>query len=228
MNTPLLTAPRAVVFDWDNTLVDSWLCIQESYNRTFRHFGMPEWSLDEVHANVAKSLRDSFPLLFGEQRWEEAREVFYASFEAIHLSHLQPLPGAEALLRGLHARGVVLAVVSNKVGNYLRTEVEALGWGPLFHNLVGATDAEADKPAAAPVHLALAGSGICPGRDVWFLGDALIDMHCAHNSGCQPILIRPRPPRPGEFSSHPPVWHSPCCEAVLGLVSELSIPISPI
>ena len=46
MSGPPLTRPRAVIFDWDNTLVDSWVCIRESYNMTFRHFGMPEWSLD--------------------------------------------------------------------------------------------------------------------------------------------------------------------------------------
>ena len=61
--------PRAILFDWDNTLIDSWICIQESYNRTFRHFAMAEWSMEDTRANVAKSLRDSFPSLFGD-RWE--------------------------------------------------------------------------------------------------------------------------------------------------------------
>lgn len=166
----VLARPRAVIFDWDNTLVNSWLCIQESFNRTFRHFGMPDWSLDDTRANVARSLRDSFPAMFGA-RWEEAREVFYRSFEDIHLSHLRPLPGAGAMLAELEAAGIYLAVVSNKVGDYLRTEAAALGWSGHFGRLVGATDAEADKPHPAPVRLALAPSGLAPGADVWFVGD---------------------------------------------------------
>lgn len=222
-----MNSPVALVFDWDNTLVDSWVCIQEAYNRTFRHFGLPEWSLEETQINVAKSLRDSFPVLFGE-RWLEAKDVFYRSFEEIHLSHLRPLPGADDMLRELAGRGLFLAVVSNKRGAFLRKEAEVLGWSALFGALVGATDAEADKPARAPVTMALAGSGVVPGPQVWFVGDAAIDMECAVNSGCVPVLMRPHPARPGEFDTHPPVYTLENCRSLVTLVNELSVPISPI
>jgi len=46
-----------------------------------------------------------------------------------------------------------------------------------------------DKPDAAPVRLALEQSGIDPGETVWFVGDTGIDMECAHNSGCVPVLL---------------------------------------
>lgn len=222
-----MTAPIALVFDWDNTLVDSWVCIQDAYNCTFRHFGLPEWSLEETQANVAKSLRDSFPQMFGE-RWLEAKEVFSRSFEAIHLSHLRPLPGAEDMLRALSARGLFLAVVSNKRGTFLRREAEALGWTAMFGALVGATDALADKPAREPVLMALANSGVEPGPGVLFVGDTEIDMQCAINSGCIPVLMRPHPARPGEFDTHPPVYTLGNCQSLVTLVNELSVPISPI
>ncbi len=222
-----MTTPVALVFDWDNTLVDSWVCIQESYNRTFRHFGLPEWSMAETRINVAKSLRDSFPTLFGEH-WQEAKDVFYQSFEAIHLSHLRPLPGADSMLREFSARGLFLAVVSNKRGAFLRKEAEILGWSGLFGALVGATDAAADKPDVAPVIMALQSSGFAPGANVWFVGDAAIDMHCALNSGCVPVLMRSDPPRPGEFDTHPPVYTLDNCRSLVTLVNELSVPISPI
>lgn len=222
-----MSAPAALVFDWDNTLVDSWVCIQEAYNMTFRHFGMAEWSMEETQANVAKSLRDSFPEMFGE-RWHEARDVFTRSFEDIHLSHLRPLPGAEDMLRALRGRGLFLAVVSNKRGAFLRKEAEALGWAALFGALVGANDATADKPAREPVLLALTGSGIAPGPKVWFVGDTAIDMHCAVNAGCVPVLMRPHPARPGEFDTHPPVYTLENCQSLVTLVHELSVPISPI
>ena len=224
--TNLTTRPKAILFDWDNTLVDSWLCIQESYNRTFRHFAMREWDMTETRANVAKSLRDSFPTMFGE-RWEEAREVFYQSFEAIHLSHLRPLPGAAEMLAALVAAGIPLGVVSNKVGSYLRMEAEILGWTGHFGRLIGATDAEADKPDPAPVVLALAACGLEPGPDVWFVGDSPIDMRCGVNSGCTPLLLRPEPPQPGEFTDCQPLCHLVGCAELAGLVHELAVPISP-
>ena len=47
----------------------------------------------------------------------------------------------------------------------------------------------ADKPACDPVHLALEGSGVVAGEEVWFVGDTSVDMECAINSGCVPVLL---------------------------------------
>jgi phosphoglycolate phosphatase len=62
--------------------------------------------------------------------------------------------------------------------------------------------------------LALAGSGIAPGRAVWFAGDADIDMECAANSGCIPVLIREEAPKNEEFPNFPPEWHFGACLAL--------------
>lgn len=221
--TRALSSPRAVIFDWDNTLVDSWGVILAAYNRTFRHFGMAEWSMEQAQSKVAKSMRDSFPGMFGD-RWPEARDVFYQSYEDLHLIHLRALDGAEALLHALFDAGIYLAVVSNKNGGFLRTESDALGWTPLFGELIGANDAPKDKPDPAPVHMAMAKAGFGPGPDVWFVGDAGVDLQCAVNSGCQPVLLRPHPPQNGEFLSHPPVQYQPNCISFLALVRELTIP----
>lgn len=227
MSRPVLPRPRAVVFDWDNTLVDSWLCIQECYNRTFLHFGMRQWDMDETRANVARSLRDSFPSMFGN-RWEEAREVFYRSFAEVHLSYLKPLPGAAEMLTALAEAGIYLSVVSNKVGDALRTEADALGWTPLFGRLIGATDAEADKPHPAPVRLALEPANMVPGDHVWFVGDSGVDVQCAVNSGCTPILLRPETPQPGEFDDDLKLYHISDCKGLASLVREVAVPISPV
>ena len=112
--------PKAIIFDWDNTLVDSWLIIQDALNATFREFDVEEWTLEETKARVAKSLRDSFPELFGD-RWEEAKDVFYGHFKAIHLDRLTPLPGAADMLAELVEEGIYLGVVSNKTGTLLLT-----------------------------------------------------------------------------------------------------------
>lgn len=219
------TKPRAVIFDWDNTLVDSWNCILAAMNATLRAMGLAEWTMAEARDRVALSMRDSFPQLFGE-RWEEARDIFYSTFRAIHLDHLKPLPGATRMLAELAEQNIYLAVVSNKNGAFLRKEAQTLGWTGFFGRLVGATDAEQDKPSAAPVRLALADSGIEPGAHVWFCGDAAVDIECAHNSGCTPILIRPDAPRDGEFPGPMPSRHLAGCGEFAALVRELSVPIS--
>lgn len=217
---PALTPPRAMLLDWDNTLIDSWGAICDAQNHTLSYFGLKPWTLEEVRARVRGSMRDTFPAMFGE-RWREAGEVFYARFTEHHLETLRPLPGAEEMLRSLHDRGVYLGVVSNKKGDYLRAEAARLGWEAYFGGIVGAFDAANDKPSADPVLLALAGSGIAPGGCVWFAGDTDIDLECAGNAGCLPVLVRDAPPEPGEFARHPPALHVADCIALLNVVRNL-------
>src|SRR5262245_38690545 len=90
--TPDLSRPRAILFDWDNTLVDSWATIHEALNVVMAAMDKPLWSLQETKLRVRLSLRESFPIHFGD-RWEEARRVYLNAFRAIHIERLQPLPG---------------------------------------------------------------------------------------------------------------------------------------
>ena len=209
--------PRAILFDWDNTLVDTWAIIHRALNVTLEAMGKPAWTIDETKARVRASARDSFPTLFGE-RAEAAAELFYRTFESEHLQALRELHGASALLERLSSADFVLAVVSNKKGHLLRREAEHLGWAEHFHRLVGATDAARDKPAVEPVELALAGSDIAPGEAVWFVGDTDIDMLCAANAGCVPVLLRAEAPKKGEFGALSPRYHVKSCSALAELL----------
>jgi phosphoglycolate phosphatase len=194
--------PRAILFDWDNTLVDSWGTIHEALNFLMRAMDKPEWTMAETRARVRLSLRESFPLHFGE-RWEEARDIYLGRFRAIHLNRLSALPGREKLLRALAGWQVFLGIVSNKTGELLRREVAQLGWSGFFGSVVGAGDAPADKPACDPVDLALAPSGVAAGAEVWFVGDTAVDMECAQNSGCVAVLLGNAEP-PEEFARFAP------------------------
>ena len=212
-------APRALIFDWDNTLVDTWPVITACYNATFTHFGMPLWDEAETRRRAHRSLRDIFPELFGDC-WQEARTVFYRTFDAVHLQRLCPRDGAEAMLAALAARGLYLAIVSNKTGSALRKEVAHLGWDRFFGRVVGATDAARDKPAGDPVAMALAPAQLAAGADVWFVGDTSVDLECAHNTGCLPVLMRDAAPEAHEFVTCPPRLHVRNCHALPGLIWE--------
>ena len=129
----------------------------------------------------------SFPVLFGDD-WQAARDIFYAGFERSHLDMLKVLDGAESLLESIGP--ISTGLVSNKSGRHLRLEAAHLGWSPRFHAMVGATDAERDKPDPAPVHLALHGTGIAAGPDVWFIGDSGTDLLTARAAGCTAVIVR--------------------------------------
>jgi len=221
-----LVLPRAILFDWDNTLADNWAAIHTAMNETLVAMGQQPWTLAQSRERIKGSLRDSFPLMFGD-RWRDAARIYRDTFEREHLLHLREMPHAGDMLTGLRRSGLYLAVVSNKMGRYLRIEADHLGWTGHFGRLVGAQDTELDKPAVAPVDLALAGSGIARGPEVWFVGDTDIDMTCAVNARCTPVLLRAAPPGRDEFVAGRPAGHVKSCSELTDVIAQLRVLQSP-
>ena len=212
--------PRAILFDWDNTLVDTWETIHEALLGTLERMGHAPWTIAETKSRVARSLKHSFPDLFGA-RWQEARQIYLDNYAAIHLERLAALPGAAAMLGTLHGAGYYLAVVSNKTGASLRTEAAHIGWDGYFRRLVGAGDAPADKPDPAAFVAALDGSGIGAGRHVWYVGDTALDMQSAHHAGLTGVLLGEPHSPPAELAKFPPDMRFPDCGSFVRHLSAM-------
>jgi len=201
-----LRPPAAILFDWDNTLVDSIPSIGRAFNITLTAMGQEPWPQNVMHRRIGRSLREVFPDIFGA-KWQEARKIFYAAFARSHLEELKTLPGALAVLEDATSLGLPLGIVSNKVHQYLEREVEHLGWSHYFYRVVGAGAANRDKPATEPIFLVLDGSGVKAGPNVWFVGDNPLDMECGSAAGCQTILINKSPPDSELFGRFMPNLH---------------------
>ena len=178
--------PTVLLYDWDNTLVDGWAGITAALNAAFAAFDRPLWSVQDTRERVRVALRESFPLMFGDQ-WERARDLFYATLKEQHLQHVRPMLGAADMLAA--GSSWPQGVVSNKTGPYLRAEVVHLGWSGHFGPVIGAGDASADKPDPAPIHLALSQLGHTASELVWYLGDTALDMQAARAAGVTAVLI---------------------------------------
>ncbi|WP_428488382.1 HAD family hydrolase [Rhodopila sp.] len=180
------TRPSVLLYDWDNTLVDGWAGIAAALNAVFAEFGHPLWTVDDTRHRLRVSLRESFPVMFGD-RWEHARDLFYGVLTQEHLQHVSPMPGAEAVLTA--GAAWPQGVVSNKAGPFLRREVTHLGWDRFFACVIGAGDAAADKPDPAPIHLALRQMARVADRSVWYMGDTALDMRTARAAGVTAVMV---------------------------------------
>ncbi len=184
-----LPKPKAIIFDWDNTLVDTWPLIQNAIDETMVAMGLQPWGLEKVRDNVHKSMRESFPEIFGSD-WQKAGEIYKNAYRSTHLEKIQLLPNALQLINQLKKSKILQFVVSNKIGVTLRKEVLKLGVEKEFFSLVGAGDASFDKPSKDPIDLALMGSGLNPQKDeIWLVGDTIADVECAYNSSCRAIVF---------------------------------------
>jgi len=184
-----LKKPKAVIFDWDNTLVDTWPLIHRAINNTMTAMDKEEWSLKKVKDTVHKSMRESFPGIFGDN-WQKAGEIYKNSYRSIHLDELTLLPSALALINKLEEKNILQIIVSNKIGVTLRKETKKLNISEKFFSIIGSTDSSHDKPHRSSFDLALSASNINPEQDhIWFIGDTVADVECAYNTNCQPIIF---------------------------------------
>ncbi len=188
--------PKAILFDWDNTLMDTTPVLYKAFCVMRRHYNLPEYSMEEYQAKTGLSLRETFPDLFGD-RWEEAKKVYLDAYQENHLAMLTPFDKAKELVEFCYQKIGKVGVVSNKTGFILQEEIDYLGWQDYFFAVVGAGDAPKDKPAPEPVFKALETTNIvCQNGKlsdpVWFVGDGDADMQCANAAGCLPVRVADR------------------------------------
>ncbi|MDI9313342.1 MAG: HAD hydrolase-like protein [Hydrotalea sp.] len=190
-----ISRPKLIIFDWDNTLVDSWDIIHDSMMATFDRLRIKrQWeSKAETQLNGQHSLRDSFPKIFGCQ-FMKARDVYYEEYISRHLRELKPLTGAAETLAALHDQQITMAVVSNKNHPVLLAEVAHVGWGKFFSAVVGAGHAVRDKPDPAPFAAVMekiyGAEKNWPARNqIWYVGDMNVDVTFARAIGVVSIMI---------------------------------------
>ena len=180
--------PKAILFDWDNTLVNNWEPIFIAYKETLKKLGLKKKSRSEIIKNAKYSLRETFPRVFKDD-WKKAKKIFYVVFKKIHLQKIKPIPKVEKILKIIKEKKITCGVISNKDGNVLRKEINKLGWKKYFKILVGANEAKKDKPSKYPLLLALNKISLKPNRNIWYVGDNDIDVEFAKKNKCSSIFI---------------------------------------
>ena len=180
--------PKAILFDWDNTLVNNWEPIFFAYKKTLEALGLKKQSKEETLKNAKYSLRETFPRIF-KNDWKKAKKVFYSEFKKIHLKKIKPIPNALKILKKIKEKKIKCGVISNKDGNLLRKEINKLEWKKYFKVIVGANEAKKDKPSKYPLVLALNKFSLKSNKNIWYVGDNDIDIEFAKKNNCLSIFI---------------------------------------
>jgi phosphoglycolate phosphatase len=179
--------PKAFIFDWDNTLVDSWSLIFDAVNFTMESMNLPKLSNQIIRQNSKFSTRVIFPKIFGD-KWELAYKIFYDFVDKNHINNLKLFDDAIYIIDFLHRNNLPIAVVSNKKSEILNKEIIHLSLQNKISCIVGSGDTPFDKPDPKPALFAceIMQSNPC---DVFFVGDASTDWECAINIGATPVAF---------------------------------------
>ena len=177
-------AVRAVVFDWDGTLLDSYHADATAYQEMFRTLGI-EWGIAELEKHYSPNWHRVYRAAgIPRRRWEEADRLWRGAYE-----HLRPalMPGARRVLQHL-ARRYVLGLVTSGNGARVRGQLHKFGFAKMFRATVFAEDARHKKPHPGALKLALARLRLQPNECV-YVGDSPEDMEMARRAGVRAIAV---------------------------------------
>lgn len=180
---------RAVLFDLDGTLVDSYAALAEAVNFARRSHGLPELSEQEIRAYVGDGLDRLLQRAFGGEAIPDGvRDAFESRYDEICCSESRVLDDVERTLDTLTHMGVAMAVCTNKPTSFSKKILDFLQLSPHFRAIVGPDVTGARKPDRQHVLRTLEEAG-CSTEGTLFVGDMPIDVAAARASGIDVAVV---------------------------------------
>ena len=191
---------KLVIFDLDGTLLDTIADLAESANHALKQLGFPTRDVEMIRTFVGNGVNKLlFRALPDEEKTEEnmmrMRTHFVPYYDAHNADLSAPYPGIVALLEELQAKGLRMAVASNK---YQEATVKLVKhYFPMidFVEVLGQREGINVKPDPTIVFDILQKAGVSK-EETLYVGDSGVDMQTAINAGVDAIGVtwgfRPR------------------------------------
>jgi phosphoglycolate phosphatase len=179
---------KAIIFDLDGTLVDSYPGIHQSLNEMLRALELPEVDLETVKRRVGRGIfnlmQESVPL----DLVPRALELFRSSYDQTHLSGTSLLPGVKQTLEELKKRQIRMAIASNKPAEFTRNILKYLKIDSFFAAVAGPEGEIRPKPHPSMLVFLMKSMRVHP-QETLYVGDMTLDSEAARNAGTSLALI---------------------------------------
>ena len=185
---------KAVVFDMDGTLLDTLADLGDAMNRALAQRGFPVHPLDAFRYHVGSGAGQLVARALPAQvRDDEALRAlclqdFLREYEAGWKVKTGLYDGVPELLDALAARGIPMAVLTNKPQDFAELCMREFLARWDFSLIVGQTPGVPVKPDPAGPRRVILHLGVQPG-EILYLGDTDVDMLTAVNAGMFPVGV---------------------------------------
>ncbi|SIO60805.1 haloacid dehalogenase superfamily, subfamily IA, variant 3 with third motif having DD or ED [Singulisphaera sp. GP187] len=184
-------APLLAIFDHDGVLVDSYDFHQDAWLELGRRTGLGI-TRELIHETFGMTNPSIFRRLLGEtlvaedvRSYSDLKELCYRDLAR---ERIDLIDGVPALLDGLTAAGVVLAIGSSAPRANLDLTVESCGLANRFAAIAALEDIDRGKPDPQVFLVAAERAGIAPARAVVF-EDATVGIQAAKAAGMYAVGI---------------------------------------
>jgi phosphoglycolate phosphatase len=191
-------AVRAVLIDLDGTLLDTIPDLAEAANRTLAEIGRAPLPVDTVRTYVGRGI----PVLVKRcltghlddnvepdaAELARALPIFKRHYAAVNGEQTTVYPHVVEGLEAMRDKGLDLACITNKAGDFTLPLLARTGLAPYFRVVVSGDTTQEKKPHPAPLLYACAQFGISPDEAV-MIGDSTNDALAGRNAGCQVLCV---------------------------------------
>ena len=187
----LIMKYKAIIFDADGTLINSIGDLTASGNRLLAEYGRPPHTVEEVCYLVGNGSRIYVERIlpdFDSRQIDKALRRYKEIYEQHKYDTTAPYRHIPEMLAGLQARGVKMAVFTNKHDEAAKEIISRFFPADTFITVVGDRPGVELKPSPKTALKIAAEIGVRPAECV-FMGDTWMDMETAVNGGMLPVGV---------------------------------------
>lgn len=181
---------KGVVFDLDNTLVDSVETIRQAADATLRSKGFRGVDLETLVSVMGLTIFDLFRRVEPAIEEKRMKELFldYKENYMKFIGSTKLLPKAKETLEALSAKNLKMAVVTTKSRYNAVKVLESFGLAHYFGAVVGFEDTDEHKPSPDPIIKAAGALGLELGS-LAVVGDTDADVAAGKAAGAVTIAV---------------------------------------
>ena len=181
---------KAIIWDLDGTLLDSYDVIVESICLTFAEFGIP-YSRDEVHRTAIQA---SIKRLFADigSEYGVDASLLHSRYSEISGSKYQLIKAekqAYEALQSLTEKGIEHYVFTHR-GKTTIPVLDHLHMTAHFRQIITSQNGFQRKPNPEGLNYLIEANNL-DRKHTYYVGDRKLDMECARNAGIPGILYMP-------------------------------------
>ena len=213
---------KLVIFDLDGTLLDTIADLAESANYALKQLGYPTHDVETIRTFVGNGINKLLErALPSHEQTEEnvirMRSHFVPYYDVHNADLSNPYPGIVSLLEDLQAKGIQIAVASNKYQEATVKLVKQYFPDIDFIEILGQREGINVKPDPTIVFDILQKADVSK-EDILYVGDSGVDKQTAINAGVDAVGVtwgfRPR----AELESFQPMGLIDKAEELLGFI----------
>jgi phosphoglycolate phosphatase len=181
---------RLIAFDLDGTLIDSRRDLADSANQLITELGgreLPEEAVGRMVGDGARVLVERALTAAGLSDPGHGLARFLEIYDTRLLNHTRPYAGVLASIEAAR-RGARVTMLTNKPLHHTVRIVEALGWTPLFDEVVGGDNPLGRKPEPHALRAMMDATGVTAAQTM-LVGDSKVDLETARRAGVRCCLV---------------------------------------